>query len=74
MVYYLMNDINFKRERDRFADSDRHTIQYDPIIYNDEVASFFDAKPSYSKNPTIAWRYYPSSFFCSLVLTAKLIN
>ena len=35
--------------------SARHTIQQDPITYNDEIASFFGAKPQLWKHPSLAW-------------------
>ena len=41
---------------DRWYRSARHTIQRDPIIYNDEIASFFGAKPELLKHPALAWR------------------
>ncbi len=42
--------------RARWTGSSRHTIQRDPLIYNDELASFFGAKPSLAKYPMLAWR------------------
>lgn len=35
--------------------SARHTIQQDPIPYNDEIASYFGAKPQFWKHPSLAW-------------------
>lgn len=43
-------------QKDRWYSSARHTIQRDPIVYNDEIASFFGAKPDIIKHPAIAWR------------------
>lgn len=40
----------------RYYVSARHTIQRDPIVYNDEVASFFGARPSFWRHPKLAWR------------------
>lgn len=35
--------------------SARHTIQEDPMTYNDEIASYFGAKPQLWKHPSLAW-------------------
>ena len=35
--------------------SARHTIQRDPMVYNDEIASYFGAKPQLWKHPSLAW-------------------
>ena len=35
--------------------SPRHTIQQDPMTYNDEIASYFGAKPQLWKHPSLAW-------------------
>lgn len=40
----------------RFYKSARHTLQEDPLSYNDDVAQFFGAKPSLLLNMTLAWR------------------
>ena len=40
----------------RYRTSARHTLQCDPLIYNDEVASCFGAKPSLWRHPNLAWR------------------
>ncbi|XP_060593695.1 flavin-containing monooxygenase 5-like [Ruditapes philippinarum] len=40
----------------KYTKSARHTIQKDPIVYNDEVAGFIGAKPSLLKHPDLAWR------------------
>ncbi|XP_025079569.1 dimethylaniline monooxygenase [N-oxide-forming] 5-like isoform X2 [Pomacea canaliculata] len=48
-------------QKDRWYSSARHTIQRDPIVYNDEIASFFGAKPDIIKHPAIAWRLLFSS-------------
>lgn len=45
----------------RYFQSSRHTIQRDPILYNDEIASFIGAKPELLKHPQIAWRLAFSS-------------
>lgn len=43
-----------KNESIYFA-SARHTIQQDPMTYNDEIASYFGAKPQLWKHPSLAW-------------------
>lgn len=43
-----------KNESIYFA-SARHTIQQDPITYNDEIASYFGAKPQLWKHPSLVW-------------------
>lgn len=40
----------------KYYKSTRHTMQRDPIVYNDEIASIFGAKPSLWKHPDLAWR------------------
>ena len=40
----------------RYTKSARHTIQRDPITYNDDIASQFGAAPSIWNNPSLAWR------------------
>lgn len=51
---------NIKAEEEQMSSkyyrSDRHTMQKDPILYNDEIASFIGAKPEIFKHPTLAWR------------------
>ncbi|XP_076098943.1 flavin-containing monooxygenase 5-like [Mytilus galloprovincialis] len=42
--------------KNRYYHSARHTIQKDPITYNDEISSYFGAKPELLTNPTLAWR------------------
>ncbi|XP_022088130.1 dimethylaniline monooxygenase [N-oxide-forming] 5-like [Acanthaster planci] len=42
--------------RRRYAASARHTIQRDPILYNDDLASRFGAKPQLWRHPSLAWR------------------
>nr|KAG5701451.1 hypothetical protein BaRGS_032783 [Batillaria attramentaria] len=42
-------------QSDRWYQSARHTIQRDPIVYNDQIASLFGAKPELLKNPSLAW-------------------
>ncbi|XP_052216165.1 flavin-containing monooxygenase 5-like isoform X2 [Dreissena polymorpha] len=42
--------------RDKYYQSARHTIQRDPIVYNDEIASYIGAKPSLLSHPALAWR------------------
>jgi len=37
----------------RFFQSKRHTIQQDPVLYCDEIASFFGAKPNLWKHPKL---------------------
>ncbi|XP_076453991.1 flavin-containing monooxygenase 5-like isoform X2 [Babylonia areolata] len=46
---------------ERWYTSARHTIQRDPIIYNDQIAAFFGAKPELLKHPALAWRLMFSS-------------
>lgn len=43
--------------KNRYYHSARHTIQRDPLKYNDEIASYFGAKPELLKHPSLAWRY-----------------
>lgn len=49
----------FRQDQQRsegiFYASARHTIQQDPIVYNDEIAALFGAKPQLWKHPSIAW-------------------
>ena len=45
----------------RYTASKRHTIQRDPISYNDDLASQFGPKPSIWENPSMAWRLLLSS-------------
>ncbi|KAK6194529.1 hypothetical protein SNE40_000149 [Patella caerulea] len=56
---------NIKEERnhvtERYYKSDRHTIQRDPITYNDEIAALIGAKPELWKHPWLAWRLMFSS-------------
>lgn len=49
-----------KNESTYFA-SARHTIQQDPLNYNDEIASYFGAKPQLWKHPSLAWHLIVSS-------------
>ncbi|KAK3699384.1 hypothetical protein QZH41_006562 [Actinostola sp. cb2023] len=39
----------------RYYPSARHTIQQDPILYIDDVASYFGARPQLWRSPTLAW-------------------
>ncbi|BFZ00517.1 hypothetical protein BsWGS_03556 [Bradybaena similaris] len=50
-----------KDSQQRWYRSARHTIQQDPIIYTDEIASFIGAKPYVVSNPSLAWRLLFSS-------------
>ena len=52
---------DFEKSTKRFYSSSRHTIQQDPIIYNDEVTEHYGAKPDLYKNFPIAWRLLMSS-------------
>lgn len=45
-----------KKVKSRYYHSNRHTIQKDPILYNDDLSAMFGAKPELLKNPTLAWR------------------
>ena len=51
-------DIRQERQRAerRYYASARHTIQRDPIVYNDEIASMFGARPSFWRHPLLVWR------------------
>ncbi|EDO39370.1 predicted protein, partial [Nematostella vectensis] len=40
----------------RYHASARHTIQRDPIVYIDDISSYFGAKPQFWKHPSLAWR------------------
>ncbi|KAJ8022293.1 Dimethylaniline monooxygenase [N-oxide-forming] 5 [Holothuria leucospilota] len=40
----------------RYYKSARHTIQKDPVLYNDDVSSMFGAKPQFWRHPRLAWR------------------
>ncbi|XP_033637688.1 dimethylaniline monooxygenase [N-oxide-forming] 5-like isoform X2 [Asterias rubens] len=42
--------------RKRYTASARHTIQRDPITYNDDIAEMFGAKPQLWKHPRLMWR------------------
>jgi dimethylaniline monooxygenase (N-oxide forming) len=44
-----------------FYKSDRLTIQQDPILYNDEISSFFGAKPNLWQNKALAFHLLFSS-------------
>ena len=46
---------------DRYYKSTRHTIQRDPIVYNDEVTGFFGAKPQLWRHPLLAFRLIAGS-------------
>lgn len=58
-------EVDIRREKtehsDRWYHSARHTIQRDPIVYNDEIASLFGAKPKPLKHLSLAWRLMFSS-------------
>lgn len=43
----------------RFYASARHTMQEDPLNYNDSIAEYFGARPSYLRHPKLAWRFAP---------------
>ncbi|XP_071949689.1 flavin-containing monooxygenase 5-like [Antedon mediterranea] len=45
----------------RYYKSARHTIQKDPILYNDEIASLIGSKPQLWRHPTMAIRLLLSS-------------
>ena len=51
-----ITQIKKKKSMARFHHSSRHTIQQDPIVYNDQVSEFFGAKPDMMKNLLISWR------------------
>ncbi|XP_013414250.1 dimethylaniline monooxygenase [N-oxide-forming] 5-like [Lingula anatina] len=50
-----------RQHADRYFASARHTIQKDPILYNDDIAAKFGAKPQLWRHPTLAWRLLLSS-------------
>eukprot|EP00117_Sycon_ciliatum_P024226 scpid37421/ scgid20379/ Dimethylaniline monooxygenase [N-oxide-forming] 5; Dimethylaniline oxidase 5; Hepatic flavin-containing monooxygenase 5 len=54
----MQKDIEEERQvaRERYCKSTRHTIQRDPIVYNDEIASLFGAKPQFWRHPLLAYR------------------
>ena len=69
----MLNDIekHKKRFEKRFYKSSRHTIQEDPITYNDSISSYFGAKPDKVKNLPILWRLMfsgcgPAQWFANL--------
>ncbi|XP_045201469.2 flavin-containing monooxygenase 5-like isoform X2 [Mercenaria mercenaria] len=41
----------------RYGRSSGHTMQKDPIVYNDEIADLIGAKPSIWKHPDLAWSW-----------------
>ena len=41
----------------RFYKSARHTMQEDPLTYNDDIAKYFGAKPDLLRNLPFAWRF-----------------
>ncbi|KAH3779967.1 hypothetical protein DPMN_157776 [Dreissena polymorpha] len=43
--------------REKYYKSARHTIQRNPIVYNDTIASYIGAKPSLLSHPALAWRH-----------------
>ncbi|XP_069104182.1 flavin-containing monooxygenase 5-like isoform X1 [Argopecten irradians] len=45
----------------RYYHSPRHTLQKDPVIYNDEIAGFIGAKPTFLQNPRLFWHLLWSS-------------
>ena len=48
----------------RYYKSNRHTIQRDPLLYNDELAAMIGCKPSLTDNPGLAWRWRSSIIVC----------
>lgn len=46
----------------KFYKSTRHTIQQDPITYNDQIAELIGAKPNPSDHISIAPRYVKHAF------------
>ncbi|GFS24375.1 dimethylaniline monooxygenase [N-oxide-forming] [Elysia marginata] len=45
-----------KASEERWYHSARHTIQRDPVIYNDEIATMIGAKPHILSHPSLAFR------------------
>ena len=46
-----------QKQEERFYNSSRHTIQRDPITYNDQIASFIGAQPELVNHLSLAPRY-----------------
>lgn len=47
-----------KYSQSRYHPSARHTIQEDPILYIDKVASYIGARPQFWRYPTLVWRLF----------------
>ena len=56
-VAYSQFSILQRYAGEKYHSSARHTLQKDPIPYNDEIAAMIGAKPSIWKHPDLAWRY-----------------
>lgn len=50
-----------KKSQKRFYKSNRHTIQQDPILYNDEIGKYFGARPKRLQNLSLLWHLFFSS-------------
>lgn len=50
----IQSDVQSQYER--YYNSARHTIQKDPIVYNDDIADMIGAKPNPWQHPSLAWR------------------
>jgi hypothetical protein len=58
-MLFLLVETFFKKAKNdqRFFSSKRHTIQQDPIVYNDQIASFIGANPNFLQNIRLIWKY-----------------
>ena len=54
LVYFLFSQ---RYAGEKYHASARHTLQKDPIPYNDDITAMIGAKPSIWKHPDLAWRY-----------------
>ncbi|KAI8772429.1 dimethylaniline monooxygenase [N-oxide-forming] 5 [Biomphalaria glabrata] len=50
-----------KIQSGRWYQTARHTLQKDPIVYNDEIGEIIGAKPKLFQNPLLTWRLIFSS-------------
>lgn len=49
-------EAEMKESEERWYHSARHTIQRDPLVYNDEIATMIGAKPDILSHPSLAFR------------------
>ncbi|KAH9490256.1 Cyclopentanone 1,2-monooxygenase (CPMO) [Bulinus truncatus] len=54
----MLSDIDNEKkvQRGRWYQTARHTLQQDPMVYNDMIGEKIGAKPSIFKNPHLIWR------------------